>query len=121
MATNPRQVNSSTDAYMSRLVKLIPSEVSVVYLAINSLVPLSDGFSLTMMGALVALTILCPIYLWVLQNVKSWLQIAFTTFSFPLWALNISIGRSDYLNATALGVVLILVTLVIPLLPTHRQ
>ncbi len=113
-----RQVDNENDSYASKLAKLIPAEVSAAYLAINSLVPTSQGFDLTMQVSLVVLTILCALYLWQIQHVRSILQVIFTTASFPIWALNISSVRSDSLNATALGVTLILVTVAIPLIPT---
>lgn len=113
-----RQVDSSVDSYPTKLAKLIPAEVSAAYLAINSLVPPADGFSNLMKGSLVALTILCALYLWKVRNVTSAAQIAFTTASFPVWALNISATRSDFINPTLVGVVLILITVAIPLVPT---
>jgi len=121
-----RQVNSTADTYSSKLLKLIPAEVSAAYLAINSLVSAEAGFDRTMQLSMLVLAILCPFYLWKLGNVTSWLQIAFTTLSFPLWALNISASRLatlnlDWLTPTGLGVALILVTATIPLVPTVAQ
>lgn len=58
------------------------------------------------------------LYLWKVRNVTSIAQIAFTTASFPVWALNISATRSDFINPTLVGVVLILITVAIPLVPT---
>jgi hypothetical protein len=113
-----RQVNSEADSYSAKLLKLIPAEVSAAYLAINSLVPMQNGFDVTMKLSLVVLTIFCPLYLWRLGNVSSWLQVLFTTASFPLWALNISSARvSDWISPIVLGVILILVTVAIPLVP----
>jgi hypothetical protein len=116
-----RQVDNAADSYPAKLAKLIPAEVSAAYLAINSLVPASEGFSLIMVASLVVLTIFCALYLWKIQNVTNVLQIAFTTASFPVWALNISSTRSDFINPVALGVILILVTVAIPLVPTSRD
>jgi hypothetical protein len=113
-----RQVDSSVDSYPAKLAKLIPAEVSAAYLAINSLVPPGDGFSDLMKGSLVALTIFCALYLWKVRNVTSVAQIAFTTASFPVWALNISSTRSDFVNPTYSGVLLILITVAIPFIPT---
>lgn len=115
MAT--RQVDSVTDTYATKLAKLIPAEVSAGYLAINSLVPITNGFSLVMIASLCILTILCPAYLW-LQGVRNVWQISFTTACFPVWALNISAVRSAFLDATTLGVILILITVTAPLIPT---
>jgi hypothetical protein len=114
-----RQVDN-IDPYSAKLSKLIPGEVSAAYLAINSLVSLDQGYNAIIIGSLIVLTILCPLYLWKLRNVRNRLQIAFTTASFPLWALNISNGRSEEINQTVMGVVLILVTLVIPLIQSDN-
>jgi hypothetical protein len=117
-----RQVDPNTDQYSAKLLKLIPSEVTAAYLSINSMVSVQQGFDSTIISALVILTIMCPLYLWKLQGVRSYLQIVFTTAAFPLWALNISAPRDDFLtsNSQLLGVILILATLVIPLLPTDK-
>ena len=116
-----RQVDNAADSYPAKLAKLIPAEVSAAYLAINSLVPASDGFSPIMMASLAILTVFCALYLWKVQNVTNILQIAFTTGSFPIWALNISSTRSDLINPVAWGVILILATVAIPLVPTSRD
>lgn len=114
-----RQIDPGLDPYTSKLGKLIPAEVSAAYLAINSIVPLPQGYSWTILLSIVFLTIACALYLRVLQGVTSYLQIGFTTAAFPLWAANISTARSDALDPTTLGVILILITLFIPLLPTR--
>jgi hypothetical protein len=120
----PSREVSNIDSYSSKLAKLIPAEVSAAYLAINSLVPIDLGFSATVIIALIILTILCPLYLWILQNVRNLVQIGFTTAAFPLWALNMSYTRSGYLTANqyVLGVILILATLIIPFIsPSQKQ
>jgi hypothetical protein len=110
---------SSLDSYSSKLAKLIPAEVTAAYLAVNSLVPVDQGYSAPVKITLIVLTVFCPLYLWVLQNVRDPLQLLFTTGAFPLWALNISYPRSENPADVQikLGVALILVTLVIPLIP----
>jgi hypothetical protein len=115
-----RQVDDTADSYPAKLAKLIPGEVSAAYLAINTLVSPDDGFSNTMVVSLIVLTIFCALYLWKVRNVTSIAQIAFTTASFPVWALNISSTRSDLFSPTLLGVILILITVAIPLVPTNR-
>jgi hypothetical protein len=116
-----RQVDNAVDSYPAKLAKLIPAEVSAAYLAINSFVPASEGFSPIMVASLLVLTVFCALYLWKIQNVNNAMQIAFTTASFPIWALNISSSRSDSINPIALGVILILVTVAIPLVPTSKD
>lgn len=117
-----RQIDSTTDSFASKLAKLIPAEVSAAYLAINSIVDVNQGFSLMMLASLIALTMFCALYLWKVLNVTSPLQIVFTTASFPVWALNISSARlAGQIDASTLGVILILVTVAIPLIPTSPR
>lgn len=112
-----RQVSNVGDDYASRLMKLIPSEVSAAYLAINSIVPLTQGFDFKILLAIGCLTVICPVYLWLFQKVRGLPQLIFTTAMFPLWAVNISNGRSNDIDPQLVGIVLILATLVIPLVP----
>jgi hypothetical protein len=115
-----RQIDDTTDTFASKLAKLIPAEVSAAYLAINSIVDVNVGFNSTMWASLGALTVFCALYLWRVLNVTSPLQIAFTTASFPVWALNISSARISWIDGSTLGVILILATVAIPLIPTSR-
>jgi hypothetical protein len=117
-----RQINDVTDSFASKLAKLIPAEVSAAYLAINSIVNIDEGFSPKMWASLAALTVFCALYLWKVLGVTSQLQIAFTTASFPVWALNISSARLiDRIDSSTLGIALILVTVAIPLIPTSPR
>jgi hypothetical protein len=114
-----RQIDNATDSFATKLAKLIPAEVSAAYLAINSIVDMDEGFSPKIWISLGALTVFCALYLWKVLGVRSLLQIAFTTASFPVWALNISSARLvGQIDPSTLGVILILVTVAIPLIPT---
>jgi hypothetical protein len=105
------------DSYTAKILKLIPAEISAAYLSINSLVDQTYGFGTLMWIALLALALLCPFYLRI-AGVQNMLQIGFSTLSFLLWAVNISASRlTDMVNPTALGVMLILWTMLIPLIP----
>ena len=115
-----REIATGVDDYAAKLAKLIPAEVAAAYLSINSLVPNLDTMDWRMWGSMAVLTVFCPLYLWRLQNVRGWAQIAFTTAVFPLWALNISSARLSF-DPTTLGVCLILVTLAIPLIPMSNK
>jgi hypothetical protein len=111
------------DSYSAKILKLIPAEITAAYLSINSLVDQSDGFSTLMIIALCILTFLCPFYLR-LTNVRNVLQIGFSTISFLLWAINISASRLieySFFSPSALGVILILWTMLIPLIPAERS
>lgn len=108
------------DSYSAKLLKLIPAEVSAAYLSINSLVPLSVVMKDPLMiGSVLVLTVLCPIYLYA-SAVRNWWQLAFTTISFPVWAVNISSARILEIPSFYLGVALIILTLLIPLIPAKK-
>lgn len=111
-----RQVDPSTDNYSAKLAKLIPAEIAAAYLSINSLVGYPEQMDYNVIMALVVLTILCPFYLKKVQKVDNIYQLCFTTAVFPLWALNISIARLT-ISPVTMGVILILVTVMIPLVP----
>jgi len=64
-----RTIDPEIDSYSTKLLKLIPAEVSAAYLSINSFVPLHYGFDINMWVSLVVLTIFCFLYLDRLQNV----------------------------------------------------
>jgi hypothetical protein len=115
-----RQIDNTTDSFASKLAKLIPAEVSAAYLAINSIVDVNVGFNSTMWVSLIALTVFCALYLWRVLSVTSLLQIVFTTAAFPVWALNISSARINWIEGSTLGVILILATVAIPLVPTSK-
>jgi len=115
-----REITPGVDNYSAKLAKLIPAEVSAAYLSINSIVPDPDIMDWHMWGSMLVLTVLCPIYLWRLQNVRSGVQIAITTAAFPVWALNISASRLT-IDHVSLAILLILVTLAIPFLPGAEQ
>lgn len=79
--------------YLERLYKIIPVELTAAYLAISSL--LTDrtnmlGNSYTLLAFAVLLTVLTPLYLYRLQNVRSRSQLIVSTVSFPVWAVCIS-------------------------------
>jgi di/tricarboxylate transporter len=113
-----RQVDVS-DPYLERLKKLIPTEVSAAFLAINSLIPLdSDKDTFAILAAII-LAIVCWFYLKRLQKVTALSQLAFTSLiAFPVWATNIMISRFDWLvaNSYAPSCILIVVTVVAPLI-----
>jgi len=83
----------STAAYLDKLYKIVPAELTAAYLAISSFLtdqvnPLANMHVLLAFAAF--LTILTPLYLWRLQNVRNVAQIVVSTISFPIWAICIS-------------------------------
>lgn len=82
-----RQIKTSED-YMGRLLKLIPSEMVAVYMAIQGFVPVEQaklGLSIISLVILV----LIPLYLKFIQEVKSRTQVIVSSLSFVIWLYGI--------------------------------
>jgi hypothetical protein len=113
-----RQVAES-DPYLEKLKKLVPTEVSAAFLAINSLVPLDSDRNFVVEAAAIVLAVVCWFYLRRLQNVTAVRQLIFTSLiAFPVWAMNIMISRFDWLvaNSYVPSCILIIVTVIAPLI-----
>jgi hypothetical protein len=119
-----RQVAGS-DPYLEKLKKLVPTEVSAAFLAINSLVPLDSDRNYVVEVAAIVLAVVCWLYLKRLQNVAALGQLIFTSLvAFPVWAMNIMIARFDWLAANSYvpSCILIIVTVVAPLIaPSAKE
>ncbi len=112
-----RQVKPA-DTYADRVKKLIPAEVSAAFLAINASIPAEDTKLIFAYGFFIALVPICVAYLRILEDVRSWPQIVFTSFiAFPIWALNIAVYRLEWMHNKLFlsSGLLVLVTLVLPL------
>ncbi len=116
------------NAYLDRLYKLIPTELTAAYVAAASLIdPVNRGDDdLWMLPVTYAvLQVLVPIYMWRLQGVRDIAQLVVSSISFPIWAANVSSmlvsEKIGFLNGVTLGIVLILWTLVIPLVVKGNQ
>ncbi|GHN02299.1 hypothetical protein WSM22_37880 [Cytophagales bacterium WSM2-2] len=112
----------SVNDFKDRLVKLIPSEVVTAYVTIFGLIKSANQISEALRGwlqwgAFGVLLILTPFYLVLVSNVKSKMQIVFTTIAFVIWVIVVG-GPFDKLLGGASGLVgsilLILYTLLIP-------
>lgn len=110
------------NAYLDRLYKLIPTELTAAYVAIASLIdPVNFGEDHLWLLPVSygVLQILVPVYMWRLQGVRDIAQLVVSSISFPIWAANISSilvsEKFNSISGVTLGVVLILWTLVIPL------
>jgi hypothetical protein len=83
--------------YLDKVKELIPAEVSAAFLAINSAIPLNDTTIYWVYSFFFVLLILCALYMKIKS--KSIPQMAFVTFiAFPVWALNISLARFEFLS-----------------------
>ncbi len=110
------------NAYLDRLYKLIPAELTAAYVATASLIdPVNNGNDHLWLLPVSygVLQILVPIYMWRLQGVRDIAQLVVSSISFPIWAANVSSiivsQKFSFMSGVTLGVVLILWTLIIPL------
>ncbi|MBZ0262276.1 MAG: hypothetical protein K8F90_16950 [Hyphomicrobiales bacterium] len=116
------------NAYLDRLYKLIPTELTAAYVAAASLIdPVnrSDDDLWMLPVAYGVLQVLVPVYMWRLQGVRDTTQLLVSSISFPIWAANVSsmlvTETFGFLNGVTLGIVLILWTLVIPVVVKGNQ
>lgn len=95
-----RDVKSSDD-YTSRLLKLLPAEITGAYLAIRLVVPseTSQGDGAIAVFAILILLI-SPWFMWRVLQMRHTKQILFLMFSYIVWVANIEISRiSDHADA----------------------
>src|ERR1043165_9102292 len=82
----------SNDEYLDRLYKLLPAEVTGAYIAIRTLIDPTTNDNdkyLFFFGGVIL--VLAPfVYYWVLK-ISDWVQVAFLTFSYVVWAANIDV------------------------------
>lgn len=128
------------DEYLDRLYKLLPAEVTGAYIAIRTLIdPITNENDKYLFFFAGVILLLAPfVYYWVLK-ISDWVQVAFLTFSYVVWAANIDVvkiiaakpasladsGIAQFLlNATFIkGFLIIWVILLVPLVlrkPTER-
>jgi hypothetical protein len=77
------------DTYRERLIKYIPSEVIVLYVAIYGIIFFLLGnepyFSSIAQWILIAGVLGTPLYLWKIENVDEWVQLLISTIGFLAW------------------------------------
>lgn len=122
-----RQLNRDSN-YTDRLLKLIPIEFVSIYLAISQAV--STDLSLrqpVLLSVIVLFSVLIPVYLYKIQAVKSYQQIALTIVSFLVWTYSLGDAyeagewiRGVY-NPTIASVLLLLWTGIAPIFVTDQQ
>jgi hypothetical protein len=79
----PRTIRNE-NVYLTKLLKLIPSEIIATYLFVQGIIPESDyKIELTIVSAI--LLIATPFYLRKFQNVNTIRQIIISTISFIVW------------------------------------
>ncbi len=78
-----RQIKT-TEEYLGKLLKLIPSEIIAAYMAIQGFIP-EDKTKWGLTAIAVVLLIITPLYLRFVQKVAKTTQIFVSTISFVIW------------------------------------
>lgn len=78
-----RQIKPNQE-YLGKLLKLIPTEIVAVYLAIQGIIPAESGKWGLIIVSLVLL-IIAPFYLRMVQKVEKTSQILVSSLSFVVW------------------------------------
>ena len=121
-----RTVNRADD-YLSRVLKHIPSEIVMAYVAIEGVLRTSYNPNVWTERQLLqtllwivaaALTILTPFWLWRVMRVKRVTQLFISTLSVPVWlfALGGPFALLDWYQPAFGAVVLPLYTLIVPII-----
>ena len=112
----PRTIRSENE-YLTKILKLIPTEIIATYLFLQGIIPESaKRIELTIVS--VILLIATPLYLGKFQNVTSIKQLIISTLSFVVWLFALGhsfqawVSYPDYYGS----VVLALWTLFVPLI-----
>ncbi|WP_417309116.1 hypothetical protein [Devosia sp.] len=107
-----------SDTFQDRLLKLLPAELTAVFLAIRSVVELGSG-NTPQIGAwlsffiIVVLTLATPVVLGVFRTGVDWSLRLFMAATFLIWSLNIDIGNVLLISH---GELVPLVQMVLPIL-----
>jgi hypothetical protein len=121
-----RTINRA-DNYMSRVLKNIPSEIVMAYIAIDGVLRTSynpnvwaerQTLQTLLWGTLVTLTVLTPLWLWRVMGVRRASQLFVSTLSVLVWlfALGGPFALLDWYEPAFGAVVLPLYTLIVPII-----
>jgi len=121
-----RTVNKA-DSYMSRLLKHIPSEIVMAYIAIDGVLRTTynpniwaerEMLSKVLWIVCAALTIITPFWLWRVMGVRRLPQLLVSTLSVPVWlfALGGPFALLDWYQPAFGAIVLPLYTLIVPII-----
>lgn len=89
-ATGPSVSAQKADDYISKLIKYIPTEVIALYILIESLVKSAGTVNMSLYWILFAVIIIAtPLYLWRIQKVDKYLQLAISTIALIVWVFAI--------------------------------
>ncbi len=117
----------TTDDYLSRVLKHIPTEIVMAYVSIegvlrttyNPNIPREREMLLNLLWIVAALlTVLTPLWLWRVMRVKRFGQLFISTLAFPVWlfALGGPFSLLDWYEPAFGAVVLPLFTLMVPII-----
>ncbi len=119
-AVQSENLQSESNDFKDRLVKLIPSEIITAYVTIQGLISgyVGTGNTKTLMWIIFAtLFVLTPIYLYFITNVRKWGQIIFTTIAFIIWVIAVGSPITTILEFPSIfigSILLVIYTLLIP-------
>lgn len=117
-----REINSS-DSYLSRLLKYIPSEIVMVFISIDGVLrnafagqPARLEVSLWILAG--TLTLLTPLWLWRVMKVKRFSHLFLSTLALPVWMFAIGgpFTTFEWYTPSLGAVALPLFTLLAPIL-----
>lgn len=102
-----RPINSSDD-YMSRLLKNIPSEIVGVYIAASG-IPVAQNSTWILWVIFALCLVATPFWLIFKQQVRSWPQIVLTSIAFVIWVMTLGGPFSSlWPEVTMLGSILLI-------------
>ena len=121
-----RTVNRSDD-YLSRVLKYIPSEIVMAYIAIEGVLRTSYNPAVwaerqmllkLSLGVAATLTIITPFWLYRVMRVRRGTQILLSTLSVPVWlfAMGGPFALLDWYEPAFGAIVLPLYTLIVPII-----
>ena len=125
-----RTVNRSDD-YLSRVLKYIPSEIVMAYIAIEGVLRTSYNPAVwaerqmllkLSLGVAATLTIITPFWLYRVMRVRRGTQILLSTLSVPVWlfAMGGPFALLDWYEPAFGAIVLPLYTLIVPIITRSR-
>jgi hypothetical protein len=117
----------SADDYLSRVLKHIPSEIVMAYIAIDGILRTSynpnvwserETLKTLLWITLAILTVITPLWLWRVMRVRRGPQLFISTLSVPVWlfALGGPFALLDWYEPAFGAIVLPLYTLIIPII-----
>ena len=125
-----RTVNRSDD-YLSRVLKYIPSEIVMAYIAIEGVLRTSYNPAVwaerqrllkLSLGVAATLTIITPFWLYRVMRVRRGTQVLLSTLSVPVWLLAMGgpFALLDWYEPAFGAIVLPLYTLIVPIISRSR-